>query len=372
MKQLFLLFYLTFVLIACKSQQEVKDIIIIGNVLNIPAKKVYLANAYKWKTFLDSASYKDGRFTFKYKPKIIPFEPFVASIEFINERGIIQGLMYKTNTLKASAKEDGNNAFVLESGTTMISGNADPISHNVTNKLQIKAGKETEVFYKTQFLDFGYLGEADSIKRKAKLNTFKQVIQKYPSSYYLLGEINNYKRMYSNSELADILLSFDNKILKSKLAGQIKDMIAIRSEHPLPFSKFILTNSQGFKNKIIDTTVKLNMMVLWASWCSPCRMEIPELKYFQNRYEKKGLHICSISIDDNISAWRKALRQEQMKWEQFIVKGYELETTKDRFNISAIPIIVFANNKGEEITRFNGFNEDKKKDIEDTIEKYIK
>ena len=61
-----------------------------------------------------------------------------------------------------------------------------------------------------------------------------------------------------------------------------------------------------------------------------------------------------------------------MKWEQFIVNDSELETIKNRFNISAIPVIVLANSKGEEIIRFNGFNEDKKEDIKDTIEKYIK
>jgi hypothetical protein len=60
-----------------------------------------------------------------------------------------------------------------------------------------------------------------------------------------------------------------------------------------------------------------------------------------------------------------------MKWEQFIVNESELETIKNRFSISAIPIVVFTNNKGEEITRFNGFYEGKKKDIEETIEKYI-
>lgn len=372
MKQLFCLLYVAFVFIGCKSQKPQKGIIILGNVLNIPAKKLYLVNAYKWKTFLDSTTYKDGRFSFKYKPKTRMFEPFVAAIEFVNERGIIQTLMYKTNTLTASGKEAGNTAFVLESGTTKIKGNADPILHNATNKLQIKAGKETEVFFKTQFLDFGYLSDADSIKRKAKINTFKKVIEKYPSSYYLLGEINGYKLMYSNSELADILSSFNEKMLESKLAGQIKDLIAARTEHPLPFSKFMLTNSQGVKNIIIDTTVRLNMIVLWASWCGPCRLEIPELKYFQNEYGKKGLHICSISIDDDISAWRNTLRQEQMKWEQFIVTDRELEKIKNRFSVSAIPIIVLANNKGEEIVRFNGFNKDKKKDIEDTIEKYIK
>ncbi|MEO7045796.1 MAG: TlpA disulfide reductase family protein, partial [Ferruginibacter sp.] len=339
---------------------------------NIPAKKVYLANVYKWKIFLDSATYKDGKFTFKYKPKILPFEPFVATIEFVSERGIIQGLMYKTHTFTASAKENGNNAFVLQPGTTIISGDAYPISHNATNKLQIKAGKETEVFYKTQFLDFGYLSETDSIKRKVKLNTFKQLIEKYPSSYYLLDKVNNYKLMYSNTELAYILSSFDQKILESKLAGQIKDMIAARSEPPLPFSKFILTNSRGVRNKIIDTTVKLNMIVLWASWCGPCRLEIPDVKYFQNKFEKKGLHISGISVDDNILEWKNALRQEQMKWEQFIVNNYELETIRNRFSISAIPIIVLINNKGEEIIRFNGFDESKKKDIQDTIEKYIK
>ncbi len=69
-------------------------------------------------------------------------------------------------------------------------------------------------------------------------------------------------------------------------------------------------------NEWMPATKQTNILVImWASWCGPCREEIPDLKkLFAAR--KSDLAMISISLDTRESAWRDALTKENMPWDQ--------------------------------------------------------
>lgn len=78
---------------------------------------------------------------------------------------------------------------------------------------------------------------------------------------------------------------------------------------------------------------KYILIDFWASWCVPCRKEIPNVKRLYAQYAPKGFEVVSISIDKKKADWEKAVRAEQLKWPNF------LDTTgvSDLYKVKFVP-----------------------------------
>lgn len=76
---------------------------------------------------------------------------------------------------------------------------------------------------------------------------------------------------------------------------------------PTPTGKLVsLTESLG-KATLID---------FWASWCSPCRHENPNVVSLYNEFHSKGLNIISVSLDENKGSWTRAIEEDKLSWTQ--------------------------------------------------------
>jgi len=81
------------------------------------------------------------------------------------------------------------------------------------------------------------------------------------------------------------------------------------------------------------------------------------LKELYAEYKDRGVNLVSVSIDEQPESWQKALRQEQMAWQQLIVDKEQIDLVEQKFNFNAIPLIVLADSRGKEIKRFTGYEE---------------
>ena len=88
---------------------------------------------------------------------------------------------------------------------------------------------------------------------------------------------------------------------------------------------------------------QFTLIDFWASWCRPCRAEIPNLKKLYDKYHDKNFHILSVSIDKNDDDWRKALASEQLPW----TNCRDTEgNIADIYGVASIPMLVVVDSEG--------------------------
>lgn len=77
---------------------------------------------------------------------------------------------------------------------------------------------------------------------------------------------------------------------------------------------------------------KYVLIDFWASWCGPCRHEMPNVKAAYEKYASKGFEVISISTDRKLKPWRAAIEELGMNWLQLL----DVDAS-DIYGIYAIP-----------------------------------
>jgi cytochrome c biogenesis protein CcmG/thiol:disulfide interchange protein DsbE len=65
-----------------------------------------------------------------------------------------------------------------------------------------------------------------------------------------------------------------------------------------PAPSFVLKDSAGKPVKLAALKGRVVLLNFWATWCAPCRVEMPWFEEFSKRYEDKGLAVLGVSLDD--------------------------------------------------------------------------
>ena len=120
----------------------------------------------------------------------------------------------------------------------------------------------------------------------------------------------------------------------------------LTSGSPSPkFSNY--ENFNGGTTSLDDFKGKVTYIDIWATWCLPCRGEIPALKELEKKFHGKDVAFVSISIDQNKDEWKEFVKSEDLKGVQlFAENAFESQFIQD-YGIRQIPTFIIIDKEGK-------------------------
>ena len=140
-----------------------------------------------------------------------------------------------------------------------------------------------------------------------------------------------------------------------------KQIIAIKEKNEMmkqtavgqAFTDFEMQTPDGKTVKLSDYVGKGKWVLVdfWASWCGPCRREMPNLVDAYKKYKNKGFEIVGVSLDRDAEAWKKGIADLNITWPQMSdLKFWDCEGAK-LYAVSSIPHTVLIDGKGIIVAR---------------------
>lgn len=109
----------------------------------------------------------------------------------------------------------------------------------------------------------------------------------------------------------------------------------------------------SYKGKVI-------LLDFWATWCGPCKVEIPILVDLQTRYRDKGLVVLGVSVDDPIEKLKPFAAQFKVNYPLLV--GLGRDDFQDAFSpMFAVPVTFVIGRDGKVCTRHTGMQENAQK-----------
>lgn len=377
MKRITLL-YLLIIVINYQAQSQSK-----GNytlTVNVPksadGRKVYLRSEEAPGKPLDSTTVKNGTFSFTGS---VPYPQFFTMVFNKQEKqrfASVIPVFVENKKISVSAGLDSN-ATELEA---LYSGGfpyakikvAGSPSHDLF--LKYSAGYEPLKALSSNAFNayIAYLNPGKD-KQKGPISEGIKLVENIDASKAnLLDYVKTFIKNNNSSPVAlyvaqknigsltakeiDETLATLSPALKSSVGGKsLLEKVAVIKKTAVgsKFVDFAFNDKDGNPVKLSDHVGKgkYTLLEFWASWCGPCRADIPHLKEAYELYHPAGFEVISISMDDDKNKWLKAINEENMTWLQVSdLKAFKGDFSKV-YNFNGIPTCVLVGPDGEIITR---------------------
>lgn len=137
--------------------------------------------------------------------------------------------------------------------------------------------------------------------------------------------------------------------------SELEDIIAIRNKW-IPLAKgqpapiFNGKTLKGKEKSLTDYRGKFVYLDVWATWCGPCRAEIPSLKQLEKDFAKQDVVFMSVSIDSKDDPWKEMVKEEKLKGVQLFTEDAWNSKLCKSYNVRSIPRFILIDPAGKIVT----------------------
>jgi peroxiredoxin len=325
----------------------------------------------------------DGKLTGETNQPMIYLEALTTTAEIIDSAKITPNGKF---SIKTSLKETGFFKLRLDKENYLIlilqpkeKVQIEASALKLSNNVKISGSWQTELMYKTVGILSQFNGQLDSLNNiylsARESGTLDAVVpmlkkkfeeidnqQKNILAEMMIATPNSLSWLFFIDKLdinkyADIYMKVDSALMK-----QCPDNLIVHDFHAkVEDSKFLspgstapeimLPDQQGELKKLSSLRGNIVLIDFWASWCSPCRQENPNVVKMFNKYHSKGFEIFSVSLDKTKENWLKAINDDKLTWTQVSDLLYWKSEAALKYHVTSIPFTVLIDKEGKIIAK---------------------
>ena len=118
---------------------------------------------------------------------------------------------------------------------------------------------------------------------------------------------------------------------------------------------FTLKDVDGKDVKLASLKGKVVLLDFWATWCGPCKIEIPWFIEFQKKYGKDGLQVVGVSVDDTEARLKPYVAKMNMNY--LVLQGLDHDDIQDAYGpLFGIPVTVVISRDGKMCAKHVGLS----------------
>lgn len=137
-------------------------------------------------------------------------------------------------------------------------------------------------------------------------------------------------------------------LLKKSIMGVVATLIisvsASAATAPTPAPDFTLKSSAGDNIRLSEQKGKVVMLNFWASWCGPCRQEMPLLDGIYKKYSKTGFVLLGINVEEDSTDAKKMLKNLNVTFPILFDSDNKLSNL---YKLDAMPTSIIIDKKGK-------------------------
>jgi peroxiredoxin len=209
-------------------------------------------------------------------------------------------------------------------------------------------------------LSFNLHQKIDTLPRNERQKMEMEFVKNNPSSIVSAFTLSVYSTNWGKEKSKELFDKFSIENKNSEFGEKITKYIELNKEPKIgdQFADFEMEDQNGILKKLSDVKGKTVLLEFWASWCSPCLQENPNLVKTYKKFNPKGFEVFAVSLDSDKESWLKEIEKGNLIWKHVSdLKGrgneasliYGVNGIPDNFLIAENGEIIGRNLRGDEL-----------------------